>query len=92
MKRLSLRSFDLRVRLGGFGLIMLATGLLALLPARGIDRGSQPSVVELCLAFVAVCSGSAGASFLFVGRQMFDPVPTPRDRVMAERDTMRGGR
>lgn len=84
MQRLSLRSFDLKVRLGGVGLLLVAACLLAVLSARSPDRARQPTVLELCMAFAAVCSGSTGASFVFVGRQMFEPVLSPRERAMPE--------
>lgn len=71
------RASDLKVRAGGAGLLLMATALLALLPAHHGPQMTQPTLVEFCLAFSAVCAGSAGASLLFVGRQMLEQVGSP---------------
>lgn len=73
------RSFDRRVRLGGAALIVLATLALFLLPTHRGDPAARPSVAHVCLAFFAVCAGSAGATFLCLGRRMFEPTAAPRD-------------
>ena len=73
------QNFDRRVRLGGAALIALATLALFLLPTHRGDPAARPSVVHVCLAFLAVCAGSAGASFLCLGCRMFEPTAAPRE-------------
>lgn len=90
MKRSFGQASDLKVRSAGLGLVLLATALLATLPARGGNvRLRQPTVMELCTAFLAVCSGSVGASLLCVGRQMFEPVPGVRASLLRDDDAAR---
>lgn len=84
MRRLPLREFDLKVRVGGLALLVLAAILFTQLPGqRNGHAVARPSMAEFCIAFVAVCATSAGASFVLLGRQMLDPVPDRRGRRLA---------
>lgn len=92
MRLRSLRDHDTKIRLSGGALILLAALCLAVLPA---DRGhpdAQPTVMELCIAFLAVSSGCAGAAFLFEGRKLFEPVSDSRARRNVHGHDPRDGR
>jgi hypothetical protein len=87
------RELDLKVRLGGVALLLLATMLLALFVVpdhRGADIAIGPGVGEFCVAFVAVCAASSGAAALFVGRALFAPVAQPPARRPGGEDAPRG--
>lgn len=78
------RKVDLSVRGWGAAMLLLSASLIAILPAlRGADVRAQPDVAALCIAFAAFCSGSLGASFLAMGRQLFLPLPAPEARSSA---------
>lgn len=74
------RGSNVQVRLTGLVLVLLCALLLTRLPAVHVVTRMSPSATEFCIAFVAVVCGSAGASLLFVGRALFDPVPDWRER------------
>lgn len=86
MKQRSLQDFDIKVRISGVGLILLAALCLSLLPADRGNPDAQPSAFDVCTALLAVCSGCVGAALVFEGRRLFDPVSDPR----ARRDVHRG--
>ncbi|WP_157134548.1 hypothetical protein [Sphingomonas sp. PAMC 26605] len=80
MKQPSLHDFDVKVRLGGAALLLLATLCLFSLCANRGNPDAQPSAFELCVALVAVCSGCGGAALVFEGRSVFEPASDPRTR------------
>ena len=84
MKRPVLSERDIMVRLGGLALLLLSVALFAALPGPHAGHGVSPTVAAFCIAFGVVASGCLGASFLFMGCQLFEPVrarhePPPGD-------------
>ncbi|WP_140851100.1 hypothetical protein [Sphingomonas glacialis] len=92
MKQRSLRDFDFKVRMGGAGLLLLATLCLFFLPANRGNPDAQPSAFELCMALVAVCSGCGGAALVLEGRRLFEPVSDPCTRRNVHGDETRENR
>jgi hypothetical protein len=93
MKRPALSETDIMVRLGGLALLLLSVALFAALPGPHAGHGAHPTAADFCIAFGVVGSGCVGASFLFMGRQLFEPVRSryelPPDEGSASQDERR---
>ena len=83
---------DIMVRLGGLALLLLAVALFAALPGPHPGHGHAPTAADFCIAFGVVASGCIGASFLFMGGQLFEPIPSRHDLPPAEREASRDER
>jgi len=92
MKRPLLSERDIMVRLGGLALLLFSVALFAALPGPHPGHGAHPTVADFCIAFGVVGSGCVGACFLFMGRQLFDPIESRHQLPPADGDASRDER
>lgn len=78
------RKRDGQVRAGGAALLVLAGALIAVTAHLRTHDAVQPTVVEFCIAFVAVCAASAGAALLCEGQALFEEARGPRSRTATD--------
>ena len=74
------RKIDVQVRGGGAALLLLASVLIAVTMHLRAHDAVQPTTIEFCIAFFAVCAGSIGAALLFEGHALFEEARGPRSR------------
>ena len=92
VKRPLLSERDIMVRLGGLALLLLAVALFAALPGSRPGHGASPTVADFCIAFGVVGAGCLGASFLFMGCQLFEPVRARHELPSVDGDASRDER
>ena len=92
MKRPLLSERDIMARLGGLALLLLSVALFAALPGPHPGHGRAPTVADFGIAFGVVASGCIGASFLFMGGQLFEPIRSRHDLPPGDGDASRDER